>query len=163
MQHRLHLTRIGAVQPEIREQHNQVINSSAGPSVIPVALRAEGLLCLASKPVLLLAVAGREVEWDNSRNVCSLCDVTSLARGKMSPMSGNIRICFEECRLNKKLVGTARKRDDSANILQKAIKELTEKHGGELLSLCNRPHHAPVDTERRACSGARGLSAEINN
>jgi hypothetical protein len=65
----------------------------------------------------LLAVAGREVEWDNSRNVCSLCDVTSLARGKMSPMSGNIRICFEECRLNKKLVGTARKRDDSANIL----------------------------------------------
>jgi hypothetical protein len=29
MQHRLHLTRIGAVQPEIREQHNQVINSSA--------------------------------------------------------------------------------------------------------------------------------------
>jgi hypothetical protein len=32
-------------------------------------------------------------------------------------MCGNIRICFKECRLNKKLVGAARKRDDSANIL----------------------------------------------
>ena len=31
MQHRLHLARIGAVQPEICEQHDQVINSSADP------------------------------------------------------------------------------------------------------------------------------------
>src|SRR5262245_12889222 len=81
------------------------------------ALRAEGLLCLASKPVLLLAVAGREVERDKSGNACPLCDVTSLTRGKMSPLCGNIRICIEECRLNKKLVGTARESDDPANVL----------------------------------------------
>src|SRR5262245_52639200 len=89
---------------------------SCAPQV-PSSTRAEGLLCLASKPVLLLAVAGREVEWDKSRNICSPCDVTSLARGEVSPLCGNIRICLEECGLNKKLVRTARKRDNSANIL----------------------------------------------
>jgi hypothetical protein len=34
----------------------------------------------------------------------------------MSPLCGNIRICIEECRLNKKLVGTARERDDPVNV-----------------------------------------------
>ena len=116
MQHCLHLTRIGAVQPEIREQHNQVINSSATPSVMPAALRAEGLLRLASKPVLLLAVAGREVERDKSGNTCSLCDIASLTRRQMSPLCSNIRICIEESRLNKKLVRSARERDDAADI-----------------------------------------------
>ena len=81
-------------------------------------LGPEGLLRLASQPVLLLAVAGREVEWDNSHNVCSLCDVTSLARGEVSPLCGNIRICFEECGLNKKLVRATRKRDDSASFIE---------------------------------------------
>ena len=116
MQYCLHLTRIGAVQPEIREQHNQVINSSA---VLwdAATLGPEGLLRLASQPVLLLAVAGREVERDKSGNACSLRDVTSLTRSKMSPLCGNISICIEERRLNKELVGTARERDDSANIL----------------------------------------------
>ena len=35
----------------------------------------------------------------------------------MLPLRGDIRSCFRECCLNKKLVGAARKRDDSANIL----------------------------------------------
>ena|SRR6478672_4711404 len=80
-------------------------------------LGPEGLLRLASQPVLLLAVAGREVERDKSGNACSLRDVTSLTCRKMSPLCGNIRICIEECRLNKKLVGTARERDDPVNVL----------------------------------------------
>jgi hypothetical protein len=84
---------------------------------MPRASRAEGLLRLASKPALLLAVAGREVERDKSGNTCALCDVASLTRGKMSPLCSNIRICIEESRLNKKLVGTARERDDFANVL----------------------------------------------
>src|SRR5262245_5463523 len=113
MQHRLHLTRIRALQPEIGKQHNQGFNSSLESK----CQRAEGLLCLASKPVALLEVAGREVEREKSRNICSPCDVTILARGEVSPLCGNIRICFEECGLNKKLVRAARKRDDSINIL----------------------------------------------
>ena len=84
---------------------------------MPTALRAEGLLRLPSKHVLLLAVAGREVERDQSGNACSLCDITSLTRGKMSPLCGNVRIRVEECRLNKKLVGTARERDNPSNVL----------------------------------------------
>ena len=84
---------------------------------MPGGLRAEGLLCLASKPVLLLAVAGREVERDKLGNACSPCDITSLTRRKMSPLCGNVRICVEECRLNKKLVGTVRERDDADNVL----------------------------------------------
>ena len=83
---------------------------------MPAALGAEGLLRLASKPVLLLAVAGREVERDKSGNTCSLCDIASLTRRQMSPLC-SIRICIEESRLNKKLVGSARERDDPANIL----------------------------------------------
>ena len=35
----------------------------------------------------------------------------------MSPLCGNICICIEECRLDKKLVGTARERDDLINVL----------------------------------------------
>jgi hypothetical protein len=94
MQHGLHLTRIGAVQPEICEQHDQVINSSANPSAMAGVLRVEGLVSLPSKPVFLIAVAGREMERDKSGNTCSFCDVTGLPRRKMSPLCGNIRICI---------------------------------------------------------------------
>jgi hypothetical protein len=35
--------------------------------------------------------------------------------------------------------------------------------GTDLFSLGDRPHHAAVNSERRAGSGACGFSAEINN
>jgi hypothetical protein len=72
---------------------------------------------LIAQPVLLVAVAGREVERDKSGNTCSLCDITNLTRRQMSPLCSNILICIEENRLNNKLVGSARERDDPANIL----------------------------------------------
>ncbi len=69
---------------------------------------AEGSFRLASKPVALVAIAGREVEGDKSRNARSLCDVTGLTRREMPPLCGNLRIRVKECRLDEELVGTAR-------------------------------------------------------
>jgi hypothetical protein len=57
------------------------------------------------------------VERDKSDNACSLCDVTGLTCRKMLSLCGNTCICIEECRLDKKLVGTARERDDLINVL----------------------------------------------
>jgi hypothetical protein len=57
------------------------------PVAMPAALRAEGLLRLASKPDLLLAVAGREVERNKSGNACSLCDIPE-AMSALDEMDG---------------------------------------------------------------------------
>ena len=106
----------------MEEQYSLLLNAAAQSRYQLVAvsqcdaLPAEGLLRLASKPVLLLAVAGREVEWDKSGNACSLCDVTGLTCGKMLPLCGNICSFIEKRRLDEKLVSTARERNDPFHV-----------------------------------------------
>src|SRR5215472_4804144 len=118
------------------EAHRRQLAHASGPSaaIHPPALRrsaglrcvlivweqpsfAEGLIRLASKPVLLVAIAGREVEGDKSGNACSLCDGTGLTRGEMSPLCSNFGIHVEERRLHKELISPARQRDDPIDVL----------------------------------------------
>src|SRR5215813_6377031 len=80
-------------------------------------LRAEGSFHLASKPVLLVAIAGREVEGDKSRNARSPCDVTGLPCRKMLPLCGNLRIRVKKRRFDEELIGTACQRDDAVDVL----------------------------------------------
>jgi len=80
-------------------------------------LRAEGPFHLASKPVLLVAIAGREVEGDKSRNARSPCDVTGLTCRKVFPLCGNLCIRVEKRRFDEELISTACQRDDPVDVL----------------------------------------------
>ena len=80
-------------------------------------LRAEGSFHLASKPVLLVAIAGREVEGDKSRNARSPCDVTGLTCRKMPPLCGNLHIRVKKRRLDEELISTACQRHDPVDVL----------------------------------------------
>src|SRR5437879_5461423 len=53
--------------------------------------------------VLLVAIAGGEVEGDKSQNARSFCDVTGLTCSKMPPLCGNLRIRVKKRRLDEEL------------------------------------------------------------
>jgi hypothetical protein len=76
----------------------QRITDRLASTFVRSRLIAEGFFPFASKPVVLVAIAGREVEGDKSGNARSLCDIAGLTRRKVPPLRRNLRIRVEKGR-----------------------------------------------------------------
>src|SRR4030095_12378696 len=71
-------------------------------------LTAERLFCLACQLIRPVAVASREVEWNESGDARSFGDMTGLARRQTPSFGGDIGVHVEERCLDEELVGIPR-------------------------------------------------------